>query len=64
MKHHGRQQEADALCSTINGPCQASGLSRQVEAQIQPEQMLVDTTCHFSNGFLCNASKDGIPELL
>lgn len=64
MKHHGRQQEADALSSTVNSPCQASGLSRQVEAQIQPEQMLVDTTCHFSNSFLCDASEDGIAEFL
>lgn len=60
MKHHGRQQEADTLCTTINRPCETTRLSSKVEVQIQSKQVLEYISSDTSNGLLCHASKNGI----
>jgi hypothetical protein len=64
MKDHGGQQEADALGPSVDCSRQSSGLSGQVEAQVQAKQVLVHTACDPSYGLLCNAGEDGIAQLL
>jgi hypothetical protein len=64
MEDHGGQQEADTLSASIDGSCQASSLTRQMEAEVKLQQMLVYATCDFSDGFLSDTGKDGIAQLL
>lgn len=64
MEHHGSQKETDTLRSTVNGSGQATGLAREVEVQVQAQQVLKDVSCNFSNGLLCYTSKHGIPQFL
>lgn len=64
MEHHGSQKETDTLGSTVNGSGQSTSLAREVEVQVEPQQMLKDISCNFSNSFLCYTSKYGIPQFL
>lgn len=64
MKHHGRQQEADTLCSTVDGSGQATRLARQMEALVKSQQMLVDLACYFADGLLSYTGKDGVAQFL
>ena len=64
VKDHGRQQEADTLCSSIDSSCQTTGLPRQVEVQVQLEQMVEDGGGNTTDGFLSHTCKDGIAKFL
>ena len=64
MEDHRCQQEADTLGTPIDGSCQASSLARQMEAEVELQEVLVDAACHFANGFLSDTGKDGIAQLL
>ena len=64
MEDHGRQQKTDTFGSAVDCPRQASGLAGEVEAQVQPEQMLIHTAGHLSYGFLGNTGEDGIAQFL
>jgi hypothetical protein len=64
VKDHGRQQEADTFCTAVNGPCQATSLSRQMEVQVKFQQVLVHTAGDLANSLLCDTCKNGIAKLL
>lgn len=64
MEDHRRQQETDALGTPVNGPREASGLSGQVEVEIQLEKVVKDIASHTANSLLGHARKDGVPDLL
>jgi hypothetical protein len=64
VEDHGRQQEADALCASIDGPCQASRLARQVEAEVKFQQMLVHAAGNFADSLLGDTGKDGVAQFL
>jgi hypothetical protein len=39
MEDHGGQEEADAFSTAVDSTGQASGLSREMEVEIQSQQM-------------------------
>lgn len=64
MEDHRRQQETYSLGTPVNGPREASGLSREVKVKIQLEEVIEDIASHTANSLLRYARKDGIPDLL
>lgn len=54
MKDHACEQETDTFGSSINCSCKAASLSSEVKIEIKPKQMSVDSTCDFTNSFLCD----------
>lgn len=64
MEYHRRQQEADTFGTSIQSSRQASRLSRQMEVQVELQQMLIDIAGYTSDRFLGYAGKDSITELL
>lgn len=64
MEHHGRQQEADALGTTVDSSRQPACLSGQVEVEVESEQVLKDVARNFADGFLGHTRKDCVPEFL
>lgn len=64
MKNHRREQETYTLRTSIDGAGKTSCLAREVEVQIQPQQMVKYVSGHFSNGCLSHAGKHSISQLL
>jgi hypothetical protein len=64
VEDHGRQQEADTFGSTVNGSRQAASLARQVEALVEPQQMLIDLAGNGSDGFLGDTGEDCVAHFL
>lgn len=64
MEDHRSQKEADSLGSSIDGSGQSTGLTSQVEIQIQAQKVVENISCNLSNGFLRNARKHSISQLL
>lgn len=64
VEDHGGEQEADALGTTVNRPGQATGLPRKMEVKVELEEMVENAASNPTNGLLCYAGEDGIPELL
>src|SRR5689334_18357545 len=64
MEDHGRQQEANALGTSINCSGQPTSLAGQMEAQVELQQVVIDVAGHFTNGLLGDAGEDGVSHLL
>ena len=64
VKDHRRQDEADAFGSAINGSGQTSRLPREMKVQVKAEEMLEDIASYPPDGFLSNAGKNSISQLL
>lgn len=64
MKHHGREQEADPLRPSINRPTQPSRLPRQMEIQVQAQQVVKNVAGHLPDRLLRDIGKYGVSELL
>lgn len=64
MEDHGRQEEADAFGSAVDGSGQAASLPGQMEALVQSEQVFIDLAGHGPDGFLGDTGEDGIAGFL
>lgn len=64
MENDRSQEEANALCSAINSPSQASGLPGQMKAEVEGQEVLVDAASHLSDCFLGDGCEYGITKLL
>ena len=64
MKDHGCEQKAYALCASIHGPRETTGLAREVEVEIKPKEMFEHTRCNTADSFLGYTSKYSIPQFL
>ena len=64
VEHHAGQEEADALGTTVDGPSQPTRLFRQMEAQIQIQQMAKSVLGHLANRLLRNRREHRIPQFL
>lgn len=64
MKDHRRQQEAYALGAPIDSSRKTSSLSREMEIQVQLEQMIEDIAGNTTDGLLGYAREDSIPDFL
>lgn len=64
MENHRREKKTYSFSTSVNGSREASGLSREVEVKIQPEEMIEDIASHTANSLLGYTRKDGVPDLL
>ena len=64
VEQHAGEQEADALGAAIDRPRQAARLARQVEAEVEAEQVVKDVAGHLADGLLGDRGKDGIAQFL
>jgi hypothetical protein len=64
VEDHGGQQETDAFGSAIDSSRQATGLARQVEALVEPQQMFIDLASNGSDGFLGDTGEDCVAHFL
>jgi hypothetical protein len=64
MENHGSEEETDAFSTAVNCTGQTSSLPREVEVEIQSQQMFENIRSHLPNCLLRDASKDRIAEFL
>jgi hypothetical protein len=64
VKHHAREQEVDALGTSVDSPRQPSRLARKVKVEIQLEQVLKNIGRNPANSLLRHTSKDSIAKFL
>lgn len=64
VEDHGRQQETDALGSTVNRSRQTTGLPREVEVKIELEQVLEYISRDLADRLLRNTSEYSIAQFL
>lgn len=64
VEDHRGEEEANSFGSPINGAGETSSLAREVEGQVQAEEMIKDIARDAANGFLGDGRKYGIAELL
>lgn len=57
------QHERNALCAAVNCTSEATGLSVEVESEVEVEEMFEGLSSDFADGALANVSKDGVQEL-
>lgn len=62
-KQDGLQHERNALCAAVNCTSEATGLSVEVESEVEVEEMFEGLSSDFADGALANVSKDGVQEL-
>lgn len=64
MEDHRSQQKANTLGSTINGASQATGLARQMEVQVESQEVVEYISRYLADCLLRNTCKDRIAKLL
>lgn len=64
MEDHRCEQEADPLRPAVNRPTQAARLPREVEVEIQTQQMVKHIAGHPADRLLRDVREDGVPDLL
>jgi hypothetical protein len=64
MEDHGSQQKANTLSSTVNGTGQTASLAREVEVEVQSQEVFEDIAGHLPDGLLRDTRKHCIAKFL